>query len=50
MSDAPTPVALAAPTQAPPDREPVPAWVAAIGAALIAALLGLAILIGRGRA
>ena len=50
VSDAPTPVALAAPTQAPPDRQPVPAWVAAIGAALIAALLGLAILIGRGRA
>lgn len=49
-SDAPSAVDLAA-DQPPSAQEPVtpPAWVAAIGAAMIAALLGMALLMRRGR-
>jgi hypothetical protein len=50
-TDAPTPVALTAsdPPGPAPGEAGVPAWVAAIGAAMIAALLGLAMLARRGR-
>ena len=49
-SDTPTPVALAVPEQpGDADSTAVPPWVAAIGAAMIAALLGLALLARRGR-
>jgi len=49
-SDLPSPVALALP-DAPSSGSPAapPAWIAAIGVTMIAALLGLAILVRRGR-
>lgn len=47
---APSPVALAVESATPKDSTPqTPAWIAAIGAAMIAALLGLALLARRGR-
>lgn len=47
---APSPVALAVEAATPQDSTPqTPAWIAAIGAAMIAALLGLALLARRGR-
>lgn len=49
-SEAPSAVALELPeTPAPAADQQVPAWVAAIGATMIAVLLGLALVIRRGR-
>ena len=49
-TDTPSPVALALPESAEPAADPAPPpWLAAIGVTMIAALLGLAILVRRGR-
>lgn len=49
-TDTPSPVALTLPESADPASSPTPpAWLAAIGVTMIAALLGLAILVRRGR-
>jgi hypothetical protein len=49
-TDTPSPVALALPESAEPAASPAPPpWLAAIGVTMIAALLGLAILVRKGR-
>lgn len=49
-TDTPSPVALALPESTDPASNPTPPpWLAAIGVTMIAALLGLAILVRRGR-
>ena len=49
-TDTPSPVALTLPESTDPATNPTPPpWLAAIGVTMIAALLGLAILVRRGR-